>query len=594
MDGDRQEGSAGSGQQETSLGVRTDVEQGKRGLHDSGDAHYGTFDQSVAMEDDGRHSNGKQTQSTLNVKEGASAADGQLKTTYVFVYISHFLSAWGDRMWSFGVGLFLLGIASENLQLPATYGLASGLAVFILGALIGDWVDSTARLRAAQLSLVLQNLFVVICAGGVYAYLFLESQIKEIEGSWAVPLCHAGIIAVAVLSDLASVARVIAVERDWIVKICQTDTDMLATKRDVRMEEDRETDNSKSREKPPQQQTAQPLPETSFSESRDADAEQRKKLSTSQDGSEASSVASESTALLGGDAGKNQAGNGPPVKKAKGGCCGRLLYQILTLRRGWRTYMRLQCGTGRPALACLYMTVLGLTTSPQASSESIVGVLMGVSAVFGMIGTFHLPRHEAPGGAGSDRYHRLVVSGLACLSLCVVSVWMPGSPFDPFYLSRSPDTVNASTLLPASVTPRVCACVGTAATPPSRPTRPLAGHEAGKTTSQSPLLMAGIVLARFGLWMADLSITQLFLEEVIETERGIVNGVQSSLNKMMDVLKFLLVVAVPDTETFGFLIIISFAFVSLGWLLYAIFVRKARGHFFHVPKCTNNNNYEKI
>ena len=93
--------------------------------------------------------------------------------------------------------------------------------------------------------------------------------------------------------------------------------------------------------------------------------------------------------------------------------------------------------------------------------------------------------------------------------------------------------------------------------------------------------------------MADLSITQLFLEAVIETERGIVNGVQSSLNKLMDVFKFGLVVAVPDTETFGFLIIISFAFVSLGWVLYAVFVRRARGHFFHAPTCSNNN-YQKM
>jgi iron-regulated transporter 1 len=84
-----------------------------------------------------------------------------------------------------------------------------------------------------------------------------------------------------------------------------------------------------------------------------------------------------------------------------------------------------------------------------------------------------------------------------------------------------------------------------------------------------------------GLWVADLAITQLFLEAVAEKERGVVNGVQNSLNMLMDVLKFALVVAVPETETFGFLIIISFAFIFLGWLLYAIFLKRERGHFFH-------------
>lgn len=90
--------------------------------------------------------------------------------------------------------------------------------------------------------------------------------------------------------------------------------------------------------------------------------------------------------------------------------------------------------------------------------------------------------------------------------------------------------------------------------------------------------------------MADLTITQLFLEVVVEGERGVVNGVQSSLNKLMDVLKFVLVVAVPDTQTFGFLIIISFAFICLGWLSYAIFLRRNRGHFFHFQKCAGCGN----
>ena len=82
---------------------------------------------------------------------------------------------------------------------------------------------------AAQLSLVLQNVLVVICAAGVYAYIRFEPSVVAVPGGWSVPLCHAAVILLAVLADLASLARVIAVERDWIVKICDTDTDMLAS-----------------------------------------------------------------------------------------------------------------------------------------------------------------------------------------------------------------------------------------------------------------------------------------------------------------------------------------------------------------------------
>ena len=36
-----------------------------------------------------------------------------------------------------------------------------------------------------------------------------------------------------------------------------------------------------------------------------------------------------------------------------------------------------------------------------------------------------------------------------------------------------------------------------------------------------------------GLWMADLTVTQLLQENVQEKERGMVNGVQSSLNMLL-------------------------------------------------------------
>jgi len=53
--------------------------------------------------------------------------------------------------------------------------------------------------------------------------------------------------------------------------------------------------------------------------------------------------------------------------------------------------------------------------------------------------------------------------------------------------------------------------------------------------------LAGVVGARFGLWIADLSINQILLEEVSEDHRGKINGVQTGLNSFMNTLKYLLV-----------------------------------------------------
>lgn len=53
-------------------------------------------------------------------------------------------------MWIFGMGMFLVRIADDDLQLSATYGLATGLAIFLFGPLVGHWVDSTPRLKGTS------------------------------------------------------------------------------------------------------------------------------------------------------------------------------------------------------------------------------------------------------------------------------------------------------------------------------------------------------------------------------------------------------------------------------------------------------------
>ena len=78
-----------------------------------------------------------------------------------------------------------------------------------------------------------------------------------------------------------------------------------------------------------------------------------------------------------------------------------------------------------------------------------------------------------------------------------------------------------------------------------------------------------------GLWMADLVVTQLMQESIVETERGIVHGVQNSLNMFMDMLKFVLVIVLPQIEIFGVHIILSFSFICLASLFFLCHASKA-------------------
>lgn len=80
-----------------------------------------------------------------------------------------------------------------------------------------------------------------------------------------------------------------------------------------------------------------------------------------------------------------------------------------------------------------------------------------------------------------------------------------------------------------------------------------------------------------GLWSFDLTVTQLIQENVIESERGIINGVQNSMNYLLDLLHFIMVIVFPNPETFGLLVIISVTFVATGHIMYFRFAFRSLG-----------------
>lgn len=88
-----------------------------------------------------------------------------------------------------------------------------------------------------------------------------------------------------------------------------------------------------------------------------------------------------------------------------------------------------------------------------------------------------------------------------------------------------------------------------------------------------------------------MTISQLLIERVDPGQRGVVNGVQFSLNMLMDMLKSVLVIVAPLPSQFGILVIISFVAICAGGVSYAMYSRKIRGHLFHPEKfvCHNNN-----
>ncbi|KAL4225216.1 hypothetical protein ACF0H5_015907 [Mactra antiquata] len=595
-----------------------------------------------------------------------------------FVYLSHALSTWGDRMWAFGVGLFMVIIYPESLLLTAIYGLSMGCSVLLFGALVGDWIDKTPRLKAARTALIIQNTSVIVCACAVFTVVTLKT---EIEAVWPherlLTLCYIGIILIAILCTLGSMATNIAVQRDWIVEICGRDKNLLATMTATLRRIDlfnslvapivtgqimyftstgigalfiagwnlvsvfveyillwkvyslvpalksKKLKYRTSTQKQDNDETTQEMITIEGTSSRQHVQEVEGKFD---DSSNEDKIVSDDIESSKGD--KNVTDD---IESSKGGkifeeepqkegdvmirsktkksdsVLMKMFSGFITLYRGWRIYMKYDVAFAGLGLAALYMTVLGFDNITvgfaysQGINESTMGILMAAGAVFGILGTIVYPivrRRIGLERTGLFGYFVLV----SFLCLCVASIWAPGSPFDPLNIKSVPaqaeNVINGSTYV--NTLPNIV---------PSNSIQSLnaieynSNHNNNNTTESREittfkdtqreitksfisvgLLMAGIIGARCGLWMADLSITQLFLENIHENERGIVNGVQTSLNKLMDMLKFILVIAAPQDEVFGILVLISYAFIVIGWILYAKYSYGARGHLFHFDK----------
>ena len=92
--------------------------------------------------------------------------------------------------------------------------------------------------------------------------------------------------------------------------------------------------------------------------------------------------------------------------------------------------------------------------------------------------------------------------------------------------------------------------------------------------SSAAVFLLGIILARFGLWIVDLTINQILQERVAEDKRGVVNGVQDSLNNSLDLLKCVFVIILPDKATFAILIFLSFVSINIGYMLIALIMKE--------------------
>lgn len=461
-------------------------------------------------------------------EDNAVTSPGILKSGMYKLFCSRFLTAWGDRLWAFGLGVMMYKIRPEDLLLVSLYGLINCISTIIFGASVGNWIDSTTRLRAAKTFLVIQNSSVALACVVLASYFNWKDQLLDYMGESGTILVAVLAIVISIISTLASMGSKIVVEKDWIVVIAGGDGDKLAKMNSIF----RTIDLVCLTLTPTLagilfEFTGYVFPAVCIGVWNIVSFFAEFLLLVS--------IYNQFPGL---------SDHKPSPQEDQTGS-EQFFSKIVGSYDGWKFYfghISMPAGLG---LALLYMTVLGFDNTTwafalmQCVSESVLGGLVAISAVAGILGSLFFPflQHRL----GVERTGMVGMSALvSSLSLCVASVWLPGSPFDPKF------EINVKETNSTDVEEMV-------QTDCSNPT----------FTSVS-VLLTGIILGRFGLWIADLSISQIQQVQVEEEKRGVVGGVQTSLNNFFEMTKFFLVILMPNPHTFGILIVLSYISVSLG------------------------------
>lgn len=184
------------------------------------------------------------TGSDTNGNEDASAGLGKdlgaRPRSLWRLYVSHGMTAWTLRMWEFAAALLLMHVQPNSLALPSALQLTIGLASALGSTGVGAMVDRMPRLAAARRSLVVNKIAfaaAAICVYGVLRHWGAQDRSSSDSGSdagrpaedatfWALVI---GIMLMTAVGHLAYTGNRLSVEKDWVLTLLQRDTAAIAT-----------------------------------------------------------------------------------------------------------------------------------------------------------------------------------------------------------------------------------------------------------------------------------------------------------------------------------------------------------------------------
>ncbi|KAK9817605.1 hypothetical protein WJX74_011025 [Apatococcus lobatus] len=439
------------------------------------------------------------------------------------LYCSHGLSAWGQRMWEFDVGLVLLQLQPGSLRLVSIFGLADGGLQGLLGGAVGAYIDRRPRLNAARNMYLLQNVAVGLSAVAAWLALGLQQGSQSALLFWS---CVILLIALGSISSLGALGATVSVEKEWTKALCQGDSKRLSQV-NAGM---RRIDLSCSIAAPIAAGFLMTMASTRAAVMRSgqylhgAPKEHQKELELQALGVFSAGYTNPAAAAAAAAAGL---ANHPPTHSMGSHLLSAARAWLQSLWGSWRAYWTQPTFAAAIALALLYLTVLSLGLlmtayiKDQGLTEAELAVERGLGALTGILATFTFPPMSSR--LGLDR------SGL-------IGVW---AQLAVLFVTVMPAFGPASWPLHAGL-------------------------------GRARLLLAGLVLSRWGLWSFDLAVTQMMQERIACSQLGAVSGVQSALQSLLQSLSYIPTLVVSELNSFKWLMLASLGTVLMAALTYSI------------------------
>ena len=443
------------------------------------------------------------------------------------LYTMHFMFAFSSRMWQFGIVLFMAYLTNNSLFFVAMAGFASCLMLSLTAPSIGRALDRTDRLVAVRNTLIVKGVSVI--AGYVLCGVLARTK----HGDDAVdPHKYPSIYAIPILCAIAQVAFSavpLCVEKDWIVVLSDGDSSWLSST------------NSTLRQIDLACKSFAPAITgfifSSFTQPQDAVI-----LLVTNTGAVVLLYAFLRDVYLSweplsrrkgfndfdfpddkGDAGANMEIAASSSSSADATAKERSKTSIM---------MFLQSGVALPMISYsfLYLTVLSFGSIMivylryRGMTDHNIGIHSGISALFGFAGSKAYPILAKNWGIWLTALRSI---WFQCVLVAIASA--------TFWFSES----MASTYI-------LCYCV---------------------------------ILSRSGLWLFDLSVSQIVQETLSESIRGSVNGTWRSLYAMFDMMAFVFTMCFSDPNEFMVLCFVSALMVFCATASFTVaYIMHTSGH----------------